>query len=165
LAAAVLSDRISKIVSGRKGPREAGKFKDLCFTSLRRGIRVEGLNTPARAALTPNNNDETYALLKTVGCDAGKVVRAPNNFPVADFFTCVSDLYNAKVGDNPVKTSASALVVFLKHSGAATQDDVDNTTRTTSSEFKPTLTILRNSDVDKHSLDLDMAVKKNKKNK
>jgi hypothetical protein len=77
----------------------------------------------------------------------------------------VSDLYNANVGDNPVKTSASALVAFLKHSGAATQDEVDNTMRMTSSEFKPTLTILRNSDIDKHSLDLDMAVEKKKKKK
>ena len=162
LAAAVLSDRIFTIVSQWKGTRDAAKFEDLCFSILRRGIRAEGPNTPARSPLAPNNNLYTYELLKTVGRNAGKVVRTPHNFPVVDFFTCVSDLYNAKVGDNPIQTRASALVAFLTHSGAATVDETGNTVRMTSSEFKPTLTFLRNSDNNSHSLDLNLRATKKK---
>ncbi len=51
---------------------------------------------------------------------------------------------------------------LITHFTPISTDEADNAVRMTSNEFKPTLRFLRNSDIDKHSLDLNMDVKKKK---
>ena len=150
LASATLSDELNNIVSHWSGIKKATEFEDLCFSILRRGVQTEFLKMPASSQMRPATQEETFDLLKMVNCDDGKIVQAPANFPVVDFFTCARNLFNAKVGDNAVTTSSSAFITFLEKSGIASV--VDGRLCLSNASFRATLTFLRNSDNGTHSL-------------
>jgi len=149
LASSKLRDRLTALLKEWTG-KKAFPFESLCFGILRRGVQLEGQKMRELLPVRANSHEESYHLLNTVGCADGKIVRASNNFPVADFFMCASELFNAKVGPNQITLGTSALKTFVLNSGLGSS--AGGTLRMNDSAFKATLTFLRNSDNTSFSL-------------
>jgi hypothetical protein len=127
-------------------------FERLCFNLLQRGVSVQGLNTSPRRPFRPETNRDCFDKLQTLAPNDGIIVQAPPCFPVVDYFTSKSELYNAKGGSSPATTSNSAVVEFLVESGLATKDPTCKL-RMKDEDFKATLTFMRSGESTAHSME------------